>query len=314
MINHARTLLLNQARNQTHYSDIGYEYIPGNYKPVELSATLTTIRQILFGANPDNYFRNFRCREFLSYIHSTELADYIYKLDPRVTYWPEKNKPYFEPASKRVLIAQTYGLPQRLAVAGDLYAITSTGKSYNQYTVTLRNVEISGQNKQQFEVRYLGRRLAALNVVVDDLQSPPVVNLPETNLSVRLNNRVQNEAYQSVVTKTNDIVTLETYSPRADNKFFATEDVSTPTPATGAIIAQWLIESKANPIAFITSGFTALEMMGEPAALDLFGVESAEPYATFKNLWFDHPLPAYKLSGIVLALIYRTEEMRGAYA
>lgn len=311
MINHARTLLLNQARNQTHYSDLGYEYIPGDYKPIELPSTFAAIRQILFGTNPDNYFRNFRCREFLSYIHATELAEYMYRFDPRVTYWPEIGKPYFEPASKRVFITQTYGAPKRLSAAGDLFAITATGKAFNQYTVTLRNVEIDGQEKQRFEVRYLGRRLSALNVVVEDPQNPPIVKLPETNLSVRLNVAAQT-MYPRIITKTNEVVTVETYSPTANNPFnVADEELSTPVVGDGAIIGQWLIESKANPISFITTGFPSLETMGEPAFLELFGLKDVEPYLTFKNLWFDHPLPAYKLSGIVLALIYRTEELRG---
>jgi hypothetical protein len=53
-----------------------------------------------------------------------------------------------------------------------------------------------------------------------------------------------------------------------------------------------------------------LELLGEPVFLELFGVEPAEPYATFKNVWFDHPLPAYKLAGLTLAFIYRLEEVR----
>lgn len=308
MINHARTLLLNQSRQQTHYSDMGYEYIPPTFKPIEMPTTLNVVRQILFGAKPDNYFRNFRCHEFLSYIHATELANYIYNLDARVTYWPETNKPYFEPANKRVLITQVYGSPRRLAVVGDLHAIASTGKAFNQYTVTLRNVTIDSQNRLQFEVKYLGKRRVPSNAIITDSNAPPIIALPETNLSVRLNTRDLAPVYSRFTTKTNDVLTVETYSPATGLTVENNEE--TPPLNDGAIVAQWVIETKVNPITFLTTGFPALEMLGEPAFLELFGVGAEEPYNTFKNLWFDHPLPAYKLSGIVLALIYRTEELR----
>ena len=51
-------------------------------------------------------------------------------------------------------------------------------------------------------------------------------------------------------------------------------------------------------------------MLGEPLFLELFGVDdNAQPYATFKNLWNDHPNPMYRLGGLVLAMIYRTNEV-----
>lgn len=51
--------------------------------------------------------------------------------------------------------------------------------------------------------------------------------------------------------------------------------------------------------------------IGEPYLLQLFGL-GEEPYATFKNCWSNHPDFAYRLSGLVLALAYRTDEVRNA--
>jgi hypothetical protein len=53
-----------------------------------------------------------------------------------------------------------------------------------------------------------------------------------------------------------------------------------------------------------------LELLGEPVFLELFGAAPVEPYATFKNLWFDHPSAAHRLGGLLLALIYRTDAVR----
>ena len=84
---------------------------------------------------------------------------------------------------------------------------------------------------------------------------------------------------------------------------------SLPDPgASGA--ARWLVDLAVDPPPAITTILPALELIGEPAVLELFGVVSEEPYTTFKNLWFDHPLPAYRLAGFVLAYIYRLNERR----
>jgi len=72
----------------------------------------------------------------------------------------------------------------------------------------------------------------------------------------------------------------------------------------------WTIAIDANPAPVITTLLPTLELLGEPVFLDLFGVAATAPYDTFKNIWFDHPLPTYRLAGFVLAVIYRTEEAR----
>lgn len=43
----------------------------------------------------------------------------------------------------------------------------------------------------------------------------------------------------------------------------------------------------------------------------LFGADTqlVEPFATFRNLWRDHDMYAYKLGGLVLALAFRTAEL-----
>lgn len=306
MINHARTLLLNQARNRTHYSDYGYEYIPPTFKPVVLPSVLQNLRRLFFGTAPDNYFLNFRANELMSYIHTTELAEYVYKLDPRVTYWPKKDLTYFEPAGKKITITQLYGTPQRLTVTGDLFALTAIGKSHNFYTISLRNVLEAGGVSPVIEVRYEGKKNSAFTVPVVANSSPPVIALPDTQLSLRLNPNSYQKDYVEVITELSDFIVVESYDAKkiSSEKFVFAD-------AEPGLERQWLVETRVNPAPLITTIMPAIELLGEPAFLEIFGVENTEPYATFKNLWFDHPLPAYRLSGIVLALIYRTEELRG---
>jgi hypothetical protein len=49
--------------------------------------------------------------------------------------------------------------------------------------------------------------------------------------------------------------------------------------------------------------------IGAAHTTELFGLGTGEPYATFRNLWNDHPFLPYKLGGLLLALIYRTNEL-----
>lgn len=308
MINHARTLLMNRARSRTHYSDYGYEYVPTTFQPIALPSTFSTIRQIIFGSRPDNYFLNFRVNELLSYIHNTELAEYIYRLDPRVTYWPQIGKPYFEPAGKRVSITQVYGSPQRLNVAGSLYALTALGKACNMYSISLRRAERDGSTVFEMDVRYEGRRDSRFTKTIRDFNSPPTITLPDTELNLRLNPSSYSREYTEIVTEINDFIVLEAYDTTTAARLSGEQ--LTLTDDTG-LEAQWFVETKVNPAPVITTVMPAMELLGEPVYLELFGVEDKEPYLTFKNLWFDHPLPAYRLSGMVLALIYRTEELRG---
>lgn len=342
MINHARTLLLNQHRRRTHYSDIGYEYVPPEYRPVELPATLSMIRQLLFGSSPDNYFLNYRCRELLSYIHATELSEYIYRLDPRVTYWPETHKPFFEPTSKRVVITQTYGEQQSFSVTGDLKSLNSLGRAYQQYTIDLSRVLAdNGDTVLKLKLQQVGGRNPAVVETVASIDTPPILALPNTDIKLRLNMRIPPVGDMLVLSERSKNLQVETYTPNTEADIAAeplairritseldalmvieayspslggqihTEDTEVDFDASAGLVARWFVETKAAPEPILSTAIAALEMIGEPASLELFGFDNKEPYLTFKNLWFDHPLPTYRLAGIVLALIYRTEELRG---
>jgi hypothetical protein len=290
MINHARTLLLNTRPQNNHLQDAGYEYIPSDFRPAELPQTLVAIHKILFGAKPDPYFLNLRGRELLTYIHQTELADYIYKLDPRVTYWPPTNAPFFENAKPTVMAVQTAGLPLPLNLNGTFFASDAAGTTTKRYEITLTETG---------EELYVGLRdidsVAPPTITtIEDAGNPPVIAVPETKLQFKLNPQTAVSPYDKRV-ELADVVITEQYAAE---------------PNLGANVARWSVVARANPKPAITTVLPILELLGEPLFLDLFGVAPAEPYATFKNLWFDHPLSAYRLAGLVLAFIYRAEELR----
>ncbi|NBT75263.1 hypothetical protein EBZ80_19430 [bacterium] len=292
MINHGRTLLLNIWAQSAQKQQAGYEYIPGEFRPLVLPTALKTVRRVLFGSNPDQRFLNLRARELLSYVHQTPVADYLYKLDSRVTYWPEATDSSFKylPALR---LTQISGPSRSVAFGGEFTANNSTGRANRQYTMSLQptNYEqlLSEENEVLLVEDNFGVLIKEINIdsdislttqtlyepkprgTLDPANILPTITLPETGIKLRL------------------------------------ERLST-DPVTFS--GRWYIALEANPAPAITTLFPSLEMLGEPLFLELFGLTDEEPYATFKNLWFDHPLPAYRLAGLVMAYIYRVEGIR----
>lgn len=75
---------------------------------------------------------------------------------------------------------------------------------------------------------------------------------------------------------------------------------------------KWRIDGFLRPTANLLDIEQGTRSVGEPYLLELFGVAAEEPYKTFRNCWKNHPEFAYRLGGLVLAMIYRTEEIRNA--
>lgn len=77
-----------------------------------------------------------------------------------------------------------------------------------------------------------------------------------------------------------------------------------------ATAAEWIVEYLAKPTIEmdIVTRAAQVDKIGAAATAELFPTH--EPYKTFKQLWDYHMHLPYKLSGALLAMIYRTEELR----
>lgn len=269
MINHARTLLLNVSGVSSQRQETGEEYIPETYRALELPSYLQTPRKVLFGAAPDRYFLNFRARELLAYLHQTELAEYVYALDPRVTYWPEPARPFYD-TEKQLRVTQTFGVePSTPFFSGDLFADNSRGRSVREFSL---RAESDG------------------TTWTAALRTPDRPGKVETTSLLFVNG-------------------LSQKLPLSTTGLYF--QLRQPASAT-----DWQIYTRVKPSPALTTLLPILEFLGEPLFLELFGVNDAdEPYGTFKRLWFDHPNPVYRFGGLVLAMIYRTDEIlrRGTY-
>lgn len=323
MINHARTLLLNRPSRANHITaDTAAEYVPTNFVPVKLNTELSLVRRVLFGSKPDARFINLRIRELLNYVHQSEAEHYVYDLDPRVTYWPTQTEDFAEAARSQITVTQLYGPPQKLTIVGEFQPNHSIGLSMHQYVVSAgRNTETMPMTAMRLEAE----NPTTLSIAVQELQStkPPeifnagtvgstdVAVLPQTQLKL-LTNFAEAPSPYGVLTDEDDNYLF--YEASAAGGRVESEQLASAmallSSAFDEVLAQWFVSVKAVPKPIVTTLLPTLELLGEPVFLALFGVTDKEPYLTFKNLWFDHYAPAYRLAGLTLALIYRTEELR----
>lgn len=315
MINHARTLMLNLASKAYQPGTLGEEYVP-QYSPASLPAYLTTPRKILLGTDPDKVFLNFRMHELFSLIHQTELSEFVYALDPRITYDPAATSEFFT-AQKQLNLSRVLGLTNtRLFVNGAPAADNITGRAYRNYSIDV--TLINGDYRLTIAAESTRDQLAAS---LDWLQADPAtgdtsglsvpVTLPNTTLNVRI----------STPQVTQPVLLMEDYYDllKEDDYEIELEPGEDPAPLqfrkmalTGtAQVGKWQLETYARPGSAITTCMPRLEFLGEPFYLELFGVgNTVEPYATFKNIWFDNKNPTYRLAAFVLAMIYRTDAIR----
>jgi hypothetical protein len=76
----------------------------------------------------------------------------------------------------------------------------------------------------------------------------------------------------------------------------------------------WLIEFLNRPTASLGTIMANIAVVGEPALNELFGITADEPYATFRNIFFDAQDLTLKCAAVTLALAYQTEKRRATAA
>lgn len=309
MINHARTLLLNVPATKANYADSGtdgYEFISPDFRPVVVPETLMTIRRTLFGRNPDMLFMGLRAQELLTYVHQSEFADYLRDFDTRVTYWPEILKKRSDARAKKIIITQTYGSPRRLIVNGPVESNDRLGLSYRSYSVHIGKQ--SAESNDFFLVSRLLQPPFTKNTVpfvVGDLQ--PVL-FPETNVTAVSSDVELAAPTGRIATEVDNTLITENFN--GFDELALEAPIGLNIGDLYDVIARWYVIFRAYPQPAIVTTLNELQKLGEPPFIELFGVDPQEPFSTFKNLWFDHPLAVYKMIGLTLGLIYRTEALR----
>ncbi len=261
MYNHGRTLLLNLNGDSSPGEDyLAEELVPKDYRRVNLPSYLQLIRSRLFGADPDRAMLNYRLRQYLAVIHSTELGQFLLDLDPRVTYGAAVEDTLTRAGTFTPRIRQSGGALASLYLLGEPGSPDSVGRiRYDFDVAVLSNTTVEVKRV----VPYAKSWISTLTLA-DGLSN--ILDLPGTGYQFRLN---------------------------------------TNNPA-----ARFVIDGYLRPQWDLSQILAMLKQIGETTTVQLFGVDNQEPYQTLRNVWNDHPESVYQLGALLVAVVYRTEEVR----
>lgn len=271
MLNHARTLLLNVSGPWLP-GELGEEFIPADYVAVRLPEAVRAIRTVLFGVDPDRTYLNYRARQLLTLLHSTELESHVLALDPRITYWPEFSGDWFT-SDGTPTVTKISGPDVQSAFAGSFYADDMSGKCRHGWllTCTTEGVvrirrTVAPHTEQEIEFTTSGGMT-------------PLLPLPGSGLLVRLSHGRPGIG------------------------------------AEGFVGLRMLIDFVGRPQADLGQLDAVLRAAVDVSQINAVfhgnaGQRLVEPFTTFKRLWHEHPLMPYRLGGLVLGCIYRTEALR----
>ena len=290
MLNHARTLLMNVS-GDGYGGWLGDEYIPPTYVPVVLPSYLEKLRVYFFGTNPDRVFLNYRVRQLLAVLHSTPLVEFVESLDSRISY-DVNNQDLFADSN--------YGLndTDNLFFTNRIGAPDVLGRSFHKWKIRRMSsvtiwVEKLSPNREVTIQEY---------VITDGLSN--ILSLPGSEAGFRF--RDSELAISGMVLATLTPAQLALLTPA---ELLVLALAAPPT----TLVTDQRVEGYARPERDLGEIAANLKESGAPFALSLFGAGTptgaSEPFLTFRNLWNNHPELAYQLGGLLLAIVYRTEEL-----
>jgi len=125
---------MNLTRIDTELFDFGERYVPAVYAPKVLPQYLQIIRGLLFGQTPDRAMINYRLFQFMALLHSSELEEFMYVQDKRVTYLSANDRPMFDPANFQPIVTGSRGFDD-VTIFGSPTAPDNNGRTLRQFKV-----------------------------------------------------------------------------------------------------------------------------------------------------------------------------------
>ncbi len=333
MINHARTLLLNLRPDPT-YRIVGEEFIPAQFTPLTLPSYLDDLHKQLFGQRPDRLMSNYRGRQLLNLLHSTELVEFVTQLDSRITY--SQSDVFFSHPFNRLNVVQRSGPVTVVYPYGEYVPPGDiSGTVHHSWEVT----QIDGL---QLRVERLTK---PYDSQVQTLSAANGISSPLSLLGTGLGFSFRTNAVSGDSDNGNGVIGTE-YSGESnapdgsansadsdDDGVIGTEygdeempEDSDPTPQDGESVIgtdpdynydgplTWEASVDLRPTLDLGQIVAGLSQSGEENMLRVFGVGSplgaTEPFLTFRKLWSTHPELPYRLGGLLLAMIYQMERLR----
>lgn len=146
MINHARTLLMNRTGGGQSLAELGEEYIPVKFKAKTLPPWLNAYWRVLFGAAPENMYRNYVVDQLLRVVHSTDYANYLRYHDSRLTYDALQPSQFEKTEYGLSWVNNTATYLTDVQKVGALVADETSGNMKNTWAVTFNNGYVTAEN------------------------------------------------------------------------------------------------------------------------------------------------------------------------
>jgi hypothetical protein len=295
VVNHGRTLLLNQAANAvTPGSFPGEAYIAPTFRPKTWPGHLNRVRRILFGDDPDRPMLNYRIGQYLHVLHASELESSLLALDSRITYRPGESlwtPTMFQPqVSVSDLIRTTYGIGYCGLAVTD-YA----GLTVEEYA-GLVDGDCGDANIGEADFFWLGS---------PDAPDPTGRMYHEFTVKVLSASTVQ-------------VIRHSNPRQEVEYPYELTNGLSSPAPLFGSgyffktrgdVGARWRVTVLNRPQRDLSAIVAELHKLPGETRRYLFGRGKTEPWATWRELFEQHPETPYQLGGLLLSVLYRAEEL-----
>lgn len=190
MINAVRTLLLNQDGASSPGIDYpGEEYVPPGYTARVLAPALKVVSQALFGQRPDRAKLNYRLKELMTILHTTELKEFVTDIDSRITYdMPSVlTNSFFTELNDTPTVIQTAGSDSQLYTVAPADNQATSDQLFNQWSIVITDgshVTVT-QLSNPYNVPPV---TVATYTITNGLSS--LITLPGTNCAVRWQDQI----------------------------------------------------------------------------------------------------------------------------
>jgi len=289
MINHVRTLLLNEnGSNKPGYVFPMEEYVPDDFKADTLVFGCRKIWNVLFGTSPDRAYKNWRLFQLSRLAESSDLLEYWSKFDSRLTHL---DKP-------KVDRSLEYGRVQANRVGDNNASIV--------YTVSEAVLSVDSALSAPYQI-------ADPEVIGVILSGRPVADdtrgrcLSYWKLSLNMSNELE-------VTNINDPSIHDTHTLTFSSNL--SQQIS--LHGSGVVVqfrsiisnSSWAIDVVAAPDMDLGTVLANLDILSDTDTDFIFSGAFPE-YSVFKSYWKENRNSAERLSAITLSLGYKIAETRG---
>ena len=291
MINHVRTLLLNEkGSNSPGYPFQLEEYTPEAFQPQSMPGSCQKIWNLLFGIAPDRAYKNWRLHQLFKIAESSDLFSFWFDLDSRITHGNRDNLKESTNFDKAVVSLGATGQILEYVTSGNTPVVSKIMNSSNQTT-----------SEEDIGLFVTGKLTA------DDAQG-----------KCRMTWTIQLSVVEVGVSATVDMLCQNTnkLTSYPSELFTASLTRKLDLPGTGLKIQfrqpaneTWELDLTARPALDVG---TVLANIENTSGIDTdFVLTGKNPaFKTFKKYWDSSLELAEKITAISLGLAYKLEETR----